>query len=127
MSDAIGRQPIEKEIYFTILRAIENAHYKGTTVYDEIKNQRNITRRLGRRLYGKSIGTTLLTKGLECDTAVLLEDSDFPFDYKNQYVALTRGGKNVIVIKLIGKAKVEAKKPLDSNDNQLSLWDHIDL
>jgi len=122
MSEIIGRQPIEKEIYFTIIRAIENAYYNGTTVYDEIKNQRNISRRVGRRLYGKSIGTTLLTKGLECDTAVLLDDSDYPFNYKNQYVALTRGGKNVIVIKLIGKPKVEAKKPRSTNENQLSLW-----
>lgn len=128
ISEIIGRQPIEKEIYFTIIRAIENAYYSGTTVYNEIKKQRNISRRVGRSLYGKSIGTTLLTKGLECDTAVLLDDSDFPFDYKNQYVALTRGGKNVIVIKLVGKAKaigeskVKARTPGNIQENQLSLW-----
>lgn len=84
---------------------------------------RNITRRVGRKLYGKSIGTTLLTKGLECDTVVLLEEE--PFDFKNQYVALTRGSKQVFVFQITKTRKSKKKKKLQTktvNLEQLSLW-----
>jgi len=37
-----------------------------------MKKQKNILRRIGRKIFGKCMGTTLLTKGLEFDTVVIL-------------------------------------------------------
>lgn len=93
-----GKKSIYKDIYSSLLYAVKKSAENSSSVYNEMISQRNIARRVGRKLYGKSIGTTLLTKGLECDTVVLLEEE--PFDYKNQYVALTRGSKQVIVLQV---------------------------
>jgi hypothetical protein len=120
--ELIGKKSNFKDIYASLLFAVKKSAENSTSVYDEIVAQRNMTRRVGRKLFGKSIGTTLLTKGLEYDTVVLLEEE--PFDYKNQYVALTRGSKNVIVFQ-INKLK-NKKKPKNgkkaSPNIQLSLW-----
>lgn len=94
----IGKHTKFKDIYSSLLYAIKKSGENSTSVYEEMVANRNITRRVGRKLVGKCIGTTLLTKGLECDTVVLLEEE--PFDYKNQYVALTRGSKQVFVLQI---------------------------
>ncbi|MBW8330389.1 MAG: AAA family ATPase [Prolixibacteraceae bacterium] len=119
-----GKKSNYKDIYFSLLNAIKKSAENSSSVYSEMVAQRNIARRVGRKLYGKSIGTTLLTKGLECDTVVLLEEE--PFDYKNQYVALTRGSKQVIVFQINKtkrqnkmKSKNETKPPINM---QLNLW-----
>ena len=120
-----GKKSIYKDIYSSLLYAVKKSAENSSSVYNEMIAQRNIARRVGRKLYGKSIGTTLLTKGLECDTVVLLEEE--PFDYKNQYVALTRGSKQVIVLqihktenqKMMRKSK---NKKQTSLKNQLCLW-----
>ncbi|MFV1977526.1 MAG: hypothetical protein ACC651_17435 [Candidatus Scalindua sp.] len=44
---------------------------------------------MGRKIKGKCIGTTLLTKGLEFDTVAILNARKFDCP-KNLYVALTR-------------------------------------
>lgn len=109
--DVLGFKTFYADLYYSINHSIKYASYNSTSVYEEITKQRNITRRVGRKLLGKTIGTTLLTKGLECDTVVLLEEE--PFDYKNQYVALTRGSKEVIVFqikKMESKSKMEKQK-----------------
>lgn len=119
----IHRQSNFRDVYYSLLNAIKNAYQNSSSVYDEMKQQRNITRRVGRKLYGKSIGTTLLTKGLECDTVVLLDESESPFDFKNQYVALTRGSKRVIVIQIDNnKGKNVPKQKSLEQLGQLSLW-----
>ena len=61
-----------------------------------MKEIRNVKRRVGRKVKGKSIGTTLLTKRLEFDTFVVLDVQKFT-DSKNLYVALTRASKRLIV------------------------------
>ena len=58
--------------------------------------KRNHIRRVGRKLYGRCIGTTLLTKGLEFDTVIVLNAHEFTCP-KNLYVALTRASKRLIV------------------------------
>lgn len=85
-----------KELFHSLLRAIDQALLQNISVYDAMVQNRNNIRREGRKIYGKCIGTTLLTKGLEFDTVVILDAHKFP-DIKNIYVALTRGCKEVIV------------------------------
>jgi hypothetical protein len=112
-----------KEIYFSIVYALKKSSENSSTVYSEMVSHRNLVRRVGRKLLGKSIGTTLLTKGLECDTVVLLEET--PLDFKNQYVALTRGCKRVVVLQIKNnrqRQKKEFLKPQETTDKQLSLW-----
>ena len=76
---------------------MENAHYSNTTVLEAMQNHRNTIRRMGRKLYGRCIGTTLLTKGLEFDTVIVLEAEKFK-DPKNLYVAISRCTKRLIVL-----------------------------
>ena len=61
-----------------------------------MKNIRNVKRRMGRKIVGKCIGTTLLTKGLEFDTVAILNTHKFNCP-KNLYVALTRASKRLII------------------------------
>lgn len=82
----------------SLISSLKEAHRNNSTVYEEMCKARNRLRRHGRKIRGHCIGTTLLTKGLECDCVVLLDIDKFP-DYKHLYVALTRGGKEVHVIK----------------------------
>ena len=77
-------------------KALKNAALMNTSVFEEMKELRNIKRRVGRKVTGKCIGTTLLTKGLEFETVVVLDAHRFT-DPKNFYVALTRASKRLIV------------------------------
>jgi len=83
-------------LVYAILNALENAGIEGKTVYEAMKEQRNIIRRIGRKVDGKCIGTTLLTKGLEFNTVVILDADKFN-NYKHLYVALTRCCKKLII------------------------------
>lgn len=89
------------ELLAELLSAISSANISGRTVLEEMTRKRNIARVQGRRLYGKVIGTTLLTKGLEADSVVLLKPSDL---FKNKdglkhlYVALTRAINQVYLL-----------------------------
>lgn len=84
------------EILFSLLRALKEAQQSNISVYEAMKNSRNTVRRNGRKIYGKCIGTTLLTKGLEFDTVAILDAHNFE-SHKHLYVALTRCCKNLIV------------------------------
>lgn len=89
------------ELFEELLAAIESAANSGKSVEREIETRRNIARIQGRKLYGKVIGTTLLTKGLEADTVVLLKPSDLLGSRKgimHLYVALTRAVRQIILI-----------------------------
>lgn len=66
------------------------------SVYDAMVKQRNRIRRVGRKIEGKCIGTTALTKGLEFDTVAILDAHNFVCP-KNLYVALTRASKKLII------------------------------
>lgn len=84
------------EIIFSLMQALKEADYNGISVYEAIKNSRNTIRRSGRKVHGKCIGTTLLTKGLEFDTVAILDAHRFECP-KNFYVALTRCCKKLII------------------------------
>lgn len=66
------------------------------SVYEAMINQRNRIRRLGRKVEGKCLGTTPLTKGLEFDTVAILDAHNFTSP-KDLYVALTRASKKLII------------------------------
>lgn len=59
-------------------------------------NLKNIERRIGRNIKAKSIGTTLLTKGLEFDTVIVYDVDKFTCP-KNFYVAVSRACKKLIL------------------------------
>lgn len=84
------------DLLYAILKTLKQADLEGVTVYEAMKNHRNVIRRSGRKIVGKCIGTTLLTKGLEFDTVAIL-DADKINCPKHLYVALTRCCKNLIV------------------------------
>jgi len=86
-----------KELLKSIIDALYDAHFKDITVYESMVNKRNEIRRMGKRIYGNCIGTTLLTKGLEFDTVVILNAHSFNCP-KHLYVALTRASKRLVVI-----------------------------
>lgn len=86
-----------KEIFKNICTALIQAHKEKITVYDAMLKNRNAVRMLGRKVYGKCLGTTLLTKGLEFDTVLVLHADRFKCP-KNFYVAITRASKRLIII-----------------------------
>lgn len=59
--------------------------------------KRNLLRRQGRKVKGKAIGTTLLTKGLEFDSVVVFQ-ADMIADRRNFYVAISRASRDVYLI-----------------------------
>lgn len=84
------------EIVFSFSRALKEAGQNNISVYEAMKNGRNAVRRSGRKVHGKCIGTTLLTKGLEFDTVAILDAHKFECP-KHLYVALTRCCKKLII------------------------------
>jgi hypothetical protein len=77
------------EVIFSFLRALNEAEQSNITVYEAMKKNRNTIRQSGRKIHGKCIGTTLLTKGLEFDTVAILDAHKFECP-KHLYVAMTR-------------------------------------
>ena len=94
--------PIQRVDFLSdILSAISSTMASGHTVLEEVTRKRNLARVQGRKLYGKVIGTTLLTKGLEADTVILIKPSELFNDedgLKHLYVALTRAVKEIVLI-----------------------------
>nr|WP_179338764.1 ATP-binding domain-containing protein [Winogradskyella ludwigii] len=86
-----------KELLKSMIDALYQAHINDITVYEAMVDKRNKIRRMGRNIYGNCIGTTLLTKGLEFDTVVILNANNFKSP-KHLYVALTRASKRLVVI-----------------------------
>lgn len=86
-----------RSFYTAIRRSIHIAATNGTTIFEAMKMFRSRIRHQGRRIEGKCIGTTLLTKGLEFDTVIIWNAHKFE-DEKNFYVAISRACKNLIIL-----------------------------
>jgi len=86
-----------KEFYRDICQILYEADTLGLTSSESLLRNRNLLRRKGRKVIKKSIGTTLLTKGLEFDHVVVLNAQDYK-DPRHLYVALTRSCKKLVVI-----------------------------
>lgn len=85
------------EIFSSLLKAAEIANIENINYYNSMINYRNKIRRFGRKIDGKCIGTTLLTKGLEFDTVLILDAHNFNCP-KHFYVALTRACKKLVIV-----------------------------
>lgn len=85
-----------KDIFYTIERILKDAQSRNITLLDALKLNRDKVRRIGRSIHGKYIGTTLLTKGLECETVIVLDAHKFP-TAEHLYVALSRCSRRLIV------------------------------
>ncbi len=99
--EAIAKLP-NVRIYRTdclrdICQTLRDAARLGISATKSIERNRNILRQKGRKIQARKIGTTLLTKGLEFDTVVVLNAHHFT-DKRHLYVALTRCCKRLIVI-----------------------------
>lgn len=89
----VYRKSFVMDIYHVLL----DADRLGLSSTEALVRNRNIMRRKGRKVHQKSIGTTLLTKGLEFDNVVVLNAQEFK-DPRHLYVALTRCCKRLVVI-----------------------------
>ena len=91
-----GLKRKRESVYRNLLASLKQSIYDNIPIYDAMKNNRNLIRRIGRKVHGKCIGTTLLTKGLEFDTVVLLDAHKFDTP-EHLYVALSRCCKKLII------------------------------
>ena len=84
------------ELFYDLIAAIESSHQEKSILECMIE-KRNLLRRQGRKVKGKAIGTTLLTKGLEFDSVVVFQ-ADMIADRRNFYVAISRASRDVYLI-----------------------------
>ena len=66
-----------KDFLQDICKSLKEAERFGISATESIERNRNLLRQKGRKIQGKGIGTTLLTKGLEFDTVVVLNAHRF--------------------------------------------------
>lgn len=86
-----------KDFVKDILNTLIEADRLGLTASEAIVRNRNLIRRKGRKVSKNSIGTTLLTKGLEFDNVLVLNAQDIK-DPRHLYVALSRCRRRLVVI-----------------------------
>jgi hypothetical protein len=67
----------------------------ATTPAEAAIRERERSRLIGRPLARRTVGSTLLLKGLEADVAVILDPADM--DRRHLYVAMTRGAKRLVI------------------------------
>lgn len=85
-----------KDLFHSCHKAMSESAINNSTIHEAMINKRNSIRRMGKKVIGKCVGTTLLTKGLEFDTVVILNAHNFNC-MKHLYVALTRASKKLII------------------------------
>jgi superfamily I DNA/RNA helicase len=85
-----------QEIFSCLCKSLLYADIEKTTVLNAMIETRNTIRRYGKKTNIKCIGTTLLTKGLEFDTVIILNAHQFDCP-KHLYVALTRACKKLVI------------------------------
>lgn len=83
------------EVFYSLCSALEGSSSR-VSVYDSMVMVRNNIRKMGRKISGCCIGTTLLTKGLEFEHVMILNVNKFNSP-KHLYVALTRASKKLVV------------------------------
>src|SRR5690606_37473945 len=89
-----GRRTYRPVLFHACIEALELCdQVAGLTLYEAALRVRERYRILGRKLARRAVGSTLLLKGLECDTAVVLNASEL--DARNLYVAVTRAARSL--------------------------------
>lgn len=121
---------IRADLFYSILTVLKQAAEYNISFKESLRINRDKVRRVGRKIDGKVMGTTLLTKGLECDTVLVLEAEKFDSP-KDLYVALSRCSHRLIVsatspiLHPYPKAKSEPRETLKKKEPrsiQLSLF-----
>lgn len=90
-------RPKRPELLYSLIKSISMAIKNNNSVFNCMIEYKNIIRHTGRKIKGRCIGTTLLTKGLEFDTVIIVDAHLFT-DKKNFYVAISRACKNLIIL-----------------------------
>lgn len=95
---------LEHEKFLSIIRALRLARMSGTTAIESMRKVRNQVRMTGRRLGRFSVGSTLLTKGLEFDNVIVLDCNpgfrlDTVMGRRNFYVAVSRARRSLTVVR----------------------------
>ena len=90
-----GVRLYRQEVLRTCIKALEQCNSDGSDFYDIAIKIRDQNRLIGRPLAKKSVGSTLLLKGLEAEVCVILNADEL--DANNLYVAMTRGSKKLVI------------------------------
>lgn len=90
-------RPKRPELLHSLTVCMKNAVSNSKNLYDNMVEYKNRIRQMGKKIEGRCMGTTLLTKGLEFDTVIILGAHLFT-DKKNFYVAISRACKNVVIL-----------------------------
>lgn len=86
-----------KEMFYAVKACVTIANNNGLSVCEAMKTYKSRIRHQGRFIEGRCIGTTLLTKGLEFDTVIVM-DAHRISDAKNFYVAISRACKRLVFV-----------------------------
>lgn len=95
----LGRDDIftyRREIISMMLSALRTSRTTGATLSESAADVETKTRHLGRHVARRSVGSTLLLKGLEFEHVVIVEYAGMTKE--DWYVALTRATKSVIIL-----------------------------
>uniref|UniRef100_UPI0033425E96 UvrD-helicase domain-containing protein n=1 Tax=Castellaniella defragrans TaxID=75697 RepID=UPI0033425E96 len=83
------------EVLHICRSAMRVAADRNSSFYDAIVLARELNRHRGRKITRRTVGSTLLLKGLEADVVIILNPEEM--NARHLYVALTRGAKKVVV------------------------------
>ncbi|MFA6832869.1 MAG: UvrD-helicase domain-containing protein, partial [Bacteroidaceae bacterium] len=86
-----------KGLYYELKHSAEISISESITMFDAMKVLKSKIRHIGRKVDGRCIGTTLLTKGLEFDTVIIYGADKFE-DSKNSYVAISRACRRLVLL-----------------------------
>lgn len=92
MPNARVYRPEALRVLQSALTSAANGHH---TLAEAVAQARERNRHTGRPLIRRAVGSTLLLKGLEADTAVILNPERM--DARHLYVALTRGARKLVI------------------------------
>lgn len=95
MREKNGVRVFRPAILRAALAVFRAAAQGSLSLIDAFTRVREANRSTGRLLPRRSVGSTLLFKGLEAEVAVVMDAHDL--DAKNLYVAMTRGSMSLVV------------------------------
>lgn len=91
-----GVRPHRPAVLRACIKALQQCDgTEGNTFHDAAVRIREQNRLVGRPLAKRSVGSTLLLKGLEADVCVILDANEL--DARNLYVAMTRGSQRLVI------------------------------
>ncbi|MEP1698788.1 MAG: hypothetical protein ABJJ69_19835 [Paracoccaceae bacterium] len=88
--------PYRRELLSAIISGLKTVDVEGGSLLDAVTDFLTRSRHLGRRIPRRSIGSTLLVKGLEVDHVIIVEYPNMTRE--DWYVAPTRAVKSVTIL-----------------------------